>query len=94
LPEKLRANFLAYVERARESRLPFDSEFSLRTADRLYCTELIWRGLMAALGRDPIQDKSQGFEEPFIAIDDVTRLPFLTPVSLSSIETARMARAD
>jgi len=29
-------------------RLPFDAAFDLSTADRLYCTELVWRAYLAA----------------------------------------------
>jgi hypothetical protein len=80
MPERLRPAFLAYVERASARRLPFDTSFSLRTADRLYCTELVWRGLVAALGRDPVTDKPTAMSEAYVALDDVARLPFLQQV--------------
>lgn len=82
MPANLHPRFMAYVEQAKARHLPFDSEFSLATADKLYCTELVWRGLNAALGRDPIPDKGTAAGEPYVALDDVTALPFLTRVPL------------
>jgi hypothetical protein len=91
MPEALRGRFLAYVRGASERRLPFDNGFSLDTADRLYCTELIWRGLTAALGADPIADKPSSLGTPYVALDDVSRLPFLTPVPLRHANAAFVA---
>ncbi len=31
-----------------DRQIPFDSDFDLNTADRLYCSELVWRAFMAA----------------------------------------------
>jgi len=30
-----------------QKKIPFDSEFNLKTKDRLYCTELVWRAYLA-----------------------------------------------
>jgi Permuted papain-like amidase enzyme, YaeF/YiiX, C92 family len=91
LPERLRGPFLSYVETAKARHLPFDSEFSLKTADRLYCTELIWRGLVQTMRRDPIPEKTWAMGEDYVALDDVTRLPFLTkvPVTIPDVPLAR-----
>jgi hypothetical protein len=91
LPERWRRRFLAYVEDASARRLPFDNEFSLATADRLYCTELVWRGLIAAMGRDPIADKPTSMPAPYVALDDVTRLPFLTAIPLTAPTAVQLA---
>lgn len=39
--------------------LTFDSDFSLATTRRLYCTEMIWRALSAGYGRDILPAKSR-----------------------------------
>lgn len=83
MPANLLPKFLAYVEGAKARHLPFDSDFSLDTPDQLYCTELVWRGLMAALGRDPIPVKGTAVGNPYVALDDVTSLPFLSRVPLA-----------
>jgi hypothetical protein len=82
LPDAVREKFLAYVKNASARALPFDSEFSLATTERLYCTELVWRGLVAAMGRDPIANKPVSLGNPYVALDDVTGLSFLRPVAL------------
>lgn len=90
MPPNLLPKFMAYVERAKMRHLPFDSDFSLDTPDSLYCTELVWRGLIAALGRDPIPDKGTAAGTPYVALDDVTALPFVVrvPVSDSKVRMA------
>ncbi|MDR3527942.1 MAG: YiiX/YebB-like N1pC/P60 family cysteine hydrolase [Rhizomicrobium sp.] len=47
----------------------FDTEFSLESRDRLYCTELIWRALNSGYGRDtvPIKSHFAGREAVFLS---------------------------
>ncbi len=37
--------------------MAFDFDFNLARSDAVYCTELVWRSLMQALGRDPLPVK-------------------------------------
>lgn len=54
---------------------PFDSGFDLATADRVYCTELIWRAYLDA-GVDLSDQGLESFDFPFSG-------QYLTPDSLS-----------
>lgn len=44
----LRDSLAAVLERDARSRLPFDGDFDLRTPERVYCTELVWRAFRSA----------------------------------------------
>lgn len=48
--------------------LTFDSDFTLDTPDRLYCTELIWRAMSAAKGADIVPEKTRVLEKPYITL--------------------------
>lgn len=64
----------AYAEQA----TPFDAGFDLATADRVYCTELIWRAYLEA-GIDLSDQGLESFSFPFSG-------QYLTPDSLSDSE--------
>jgi hypothetical protein len=53
--------------------LTFDSDFTLDTPDRLYCTELIWRALSAASGRDIVPEKTRVLEKAYITLEALER---------------------
>lgn len=55
----------------------FDSEFSLETADRLYCTELVWRALSAGYGRDVLPRQSVVLGRRAILLSDLETLAIL-----------------
>lgn len=58
-----------------DNKIMFDPEFSLRTEDKLYCTELVWKAYKNA-GVDLIDNK---LDTAFIPLGDG---PFLYPSSL------------
>ncbi len=61
------------AERIVQARTPFDSQFSLQSADRLYCTELIWRALSAGAGFDILPVKSMEAGLPAVFLSDLER---------------------
>lgn len=68
---------LAYAADAVRRAAPFDSDFSLETADRLYCTEFVWRALSAGLGDDAVPERSMRAGKAYVALDDLQRSPQL-----------------
>jgi hypothetical protein len=80
---------LAYAERAVARNAPFDADFSLDTEHALYCTELIWRALSAALDEDAIPEKSKRSGKVYIALDDLQE-----SVWLEEVWRSQSARSD
>lgn len=76
--------------------LPFDLRFDLEDAEAVYCTELAWRALSHALGRDPLPDKPviQGREvvlvENFLLdIPELKRIYVTHPESVARLAGTR-----
>jgi uncharacterized protein YycO len=65
---------------ARE-RLPFDTDFSLRSRDKLYCSEMVWRAMSAALHRDVVPHKYSDYGRPTIRLSDLETSADLTLVA-------------
>lgn len=61
--------------------LTFDSDFTLDTSDRLYCTELIWRALSAAKGADIVPQKTLVLEKPYITLQALETNPVLEEIA-------------
>lgn len=59
-----RQTLLTYLRQQVAHQTPFDSQFDLSTGDRLYCTELIWRGFRP-LGIDLSQGRRTQIALPF-----------------------------
>lgn len=66
--------FVAMLRGAARSRIPFDTEFSLATPDRVYCTELIWQAWTRATGADPLPRKTLWRGQSIVSIEDVISL--------------------
>lgn len=62
-------------------RAPFDTDFSLESRDRLYCSEMVWRALSAALHRDVVPRKYSDYGRPTIRLSDLETLPDLRLVA-------------
>jgi hypothetical protein len=71
---------IAYLTNKMNLNAPFDKDFSLVTDDELYCTELVWRALSAAVGEDAVPEKTKRAGRLYIAIDDLQASPWLEPV--------------
>jgi uncharacterized protein YycO len=52
-------------------RVPFDTDFSLQSRDRLYCSELVWRAMSTALDRDVVPNKFSDYGRPTIRLSDL-----------------------
>lgn len=49
----------------------FDFDFDLTDAQRVYCTELVWRALREALGEDPLSDKPRVNGRPAVLVENL-----------------------
>jgi hypothetical protein len=72
LSEPQRKAFLAQLDADVRRHLPFDSDFRLDDADRVYCTELVWCALCRATGTDPAPLKPRLFGRPVLTIESIT----------------------
>lgn len=70
-----RERLVTYAETAAASRTPFDRGYSLDSPNNLYCTELVWRAMSAALETDAIPQKSQSMGRIYIALSDLSLHP-------------------
>ncbi|MBX7248787.1 MAG: hypothetical protein K1X35_06985 [Caulobacteraceae bacterium] len=59
------------------ARIPFDTEFSLQSRDSLYCTEMVWRAMSAALHRDAVPRKHVEYGRAAIRLSDLESSPDL-----------------
>lgn len=75
-----RARMIAYAEAAAAAHTPFDRGYSIDSENNLYCTELVWRALSAALERDAIPEKSRSMGRIYIALSDLSLHPLAREV--------------
>ena len=52
-------------------RVPFDTDFSLKSRNKLYCSEMIWRAMSAALHRDVVPRKYSDYGRLTIRLSDL-----------------------
>lgn len=71
----------ARVEGYARLRLLFDTDFSLKSKNRLYCSEMIWRAMSAALRRDVVPRKAWDYGRPTIRLRDLESSPDLVLVA-------------
>jgi hypothetical protein len=62
-------------------RLLFDTGFSLKTRNKLYCSEMIWRAMSKALHRDVVPRKGYDYGRPTIRLRDLEASPDLALVA-------------
>jgi len=78
--DRLTAGITENAAKAASDALPFDDAFSLETADAVYCTELVWRALSEAMGKDAVPQKSKILGQDAITLEDLQLSPHLRPV--------------
>ena len=71
----------AQVEGYARRRLLFDTEFSLKSRNKLYCSEMVWRAMSAALKRDVVPRKAWDYGRPSIRLRDLETSPDLVLVA-------------
>ncbi len=71
----------AEVESYARRRLLFDTEFSLKSKNRLYCSEMVWRAMSKALHRDVVPRKAFDYGRPSIRLRDLEASPDLALVA-------------
>jgi hypothetical protein len=69
------------VEGYARRRLLFDTEFSLNSKNRLYCSEMVWRAMSKALKRDVVPRKAFDYGRPSIRLRDLEASPDLALVA-------------
>jgi len=72
--------FLSAIEMHIAQKTRFDRLYDINENEAVYCTELIWLCLNAAIGRDVISDKTQWRGRDVIALDDLQRLSFMKDI--------------
>lgn len=90
---RARGAMLAYLEDAAARGAPFDRQFSLKTKDRLYCTELVWRALSAGVERDATPNKSVRAGRVYISLEDLQKSPHLREIAAVSRAAPQPERA-
>lgn len=65
--------------------LTFDADFTLDSADRLYCTELIWRAMSAANGADIVPEKTRVLEKAYITLEALEDNPALREIAFVTL---------
>ncbi len=59
----------------------FDPRFSLATVHELYCSELVWRALSAAMQHDIVPNKTTILGQPGVSLADLEASPLLVKVA-------------
>lgn len=75
------ATAAAEVQGYARRRLLFDSDFSLSSRDKLYCSEMVWRAMSAALHRDVVPKKGFDYGRATIRLRDLEASPDLVLVT-------------
>lgn len=72
--------FLNGIETHAVQKTRFDRLYDISDSEAVYCSELIWLCLNAALGKDVISDKTEWRGRKVIALDDLQRLNIMQDV--------------
>jgi Permuted papain-like amidase enzyme, YaeF/YiiX, C92 family len=63
-----------------KNNIEFDSDFSLVSKDKLYCTEMIWRILFEYKKSDPIPKKEKFGSREYISVGAIANLAYFSKI--------------
>jgi len=69
LDESALENLTRWLEVTAAREIPFDTRFDLKEDQAYYCTELIWRAVKDATGKDPLPVKPAIAQRSYIPVD-------------------------
>ena len=75
LPGRSKALLVQVAKKQFTNGLPFDMDFDLRTDDRMYCAEFIYKSLLEASSNEMAFNKSRIGQFIFIGVDDIILHP-------------------
>ena len=82
VPDTLKNNFLNVSKQFYQDELMFDMDFDLKTDNRMYCAEFIYKTFLKASNNQMVFNKSSIGDFVFIGVDDI----FLHPLCRKRIE--------
>lgn len=62
---------LKYVEKYYQQKTMFDMDFDLKTDDRLYCSEMVYKAMLAATDKKLIVPEKLAYGNQYVSIDDL-----------------------
>lgn len=62
----------AIVRRYYAAGTPFDMDFDLKTNDKLYCAEFVYKSVEEAINDTNYFSKSEVLDRPYVAVDNIT----------------------
>ncbi|MBK9451435.1 MAG: hypothetical protein IPN95_18890 [Bacteroidetes bacterium] len=71
LPEDQRAKFMKSLDHWYKTEMEFDLDFDMTTDDKMYCSEMIYKGLVDATGDTNYIALSRVIDKPYVAIDNL-----------------------
>ena len=80
--DSLKKNIVNVAKQFYQDGLMFDMDFDLRTDDRMYCAEFIYKTFLKASNSQMVFNKSRIGDFVFIGVDDL----FLHPLCRTRIE--------
>jgi hypothetical protein len=66
-----RAQFVLQMERFYREGMEFDFDFDMKTDDKMYCSEMIYKSLVLATNDENYIPLSRVIEKPYVAIDNL-----------------------
>ncbi|MFN8394432.1 MAG: hypothetical protein U0176_07145 [Bacteroidia bacterium] len=71
LTDEQRERFVKRLDRWYDSGMEFDLDFDMTTNDKMYCSEMIYKGLVEATGDENYISLSKVIDKPYVAIDNL-----------------------
>lgn len=78
LTDDQRKEFVEILDRWYEGGMEFDLDFDMATDDKMYCSEMIYKGLVKVTGDPNYITLSKVIDKPYVAIDDMYLNPHCT----------------